>query len=68
MSFSSKNPKKITSPSTPKIEEVKKGQINLDKVEIGIILNSIKDSNFKGIDVQPLFNLVVKLQNTYSKL
>ena len=35
----------------------------LDKVEIGIILTLIKQSTFKGEDLEQVYNMVVKLQN-----
>ena len=35
----------------------------LDKVEIGIILTLIKQSTFKGADLEKVYNMVVKLQN-----
>ena len=41
---------------------------NLDKQEIEFILNTIKESNFKGEDLDILYKVVVKLQNQYVKL
>lgn len=41
---------------------------NLEKKEIEFILNTIKDSNFKGEDLDILYKVVVKLQNQYVKL
>ena len=35
----------------------------LDKVEIGIILTLIKQSTFKGEDLEKVYNMVIKLQN-----
>tara|TARA_R110002126_G_C10377121_1_gene493918 strand:- start:693 stop:866 length:174 start_codon:yes stop_codon:yes gene_type:complete len=35
----------------------------LDKVEIGIILTLIKQSTFKGEDLEQVYNMVAKLQN-----
>ena len=35
----------------------------LDKVEIGIILTLIKQSTFKGEDLEQVYNMVIKLQN-----
>ena len=35
----------------------------LDKVEIGIILTLIKQSTFKGEDLEKVYNKVIKLQN-----
>lgn len=41
---------------------------NLEKSEIEFILNTIKDSNFKGEDLDILYKTVVKLQNQYVNL
>lgn len=38
---------------------------NLDKHEIGIILGIIKQSTFKGESLEPLYNIVLKLQSQY---
>jgi hypothetical protein len=35
----------------------------LDKAEIGIILTLIKQSTFKGEDLEKVYNMVIKLQN-----
>ena len=35
----------------------------LDKVEIGIILTLIKQSTFKGEDLEQVYNMVIKLQS-----
>ena len=35
----------------------------LDKKEISIILTLIKQSTFKGEDLEVIYNMVVKLQN-----
>lgn len=40
----------------------------LEKQEIEFILNTIKESNFKGEDLDILYKVVVKLQNQYIKL
>jgi hypothetical protein len=47
---------------------LKKTKIDLDKQEISLILNGIKNANFQGKDVQNVFNLVLRLQNAYSKI
>lgn len=47
---------------------IKKVKIDLDKNEISLILNGIKNTNFQGKDVQSVFNLVLRLQNAYSKI
>jgi len=41
---------------------------SLDINEIALILNLIKSSPFKGGDIEIIYNLVIKLQNQYSKL
>ena len=41
---------------------------SLDINEISLILNLIKNSPFKGGDVETIYNLVIKLQNQYTKL
>jgi len=41
---------------------------NLEKNEIEFILNTIKESHFKGEDLDTLYKTVVKLQNQYIKL
>lgn len=41
---------------------------NLEKKEIEFILNTIKEANFKGGDLDTLYKVVVKLQNQYVKL
>lgn len=41
---------------------------SLDKQEIEFILHTIKESNFKGEELDILYKIVVKLQNQYIKL
>ena len=41
---------------------------SLDINEIALILNLIKSSPFKGGDIETIYNLVIKLQNQYTKL
>ena len=41
---------------------------SLDINEISLILNLIKNSPVKGGDVETIYNLVIKLQNQYTKL
>jgi len=41
---------------------------NLEKSEIEFILNTIKESTFKGEELDTLYKVVVKLQNQYVKL
>lgn len=42
--------------------------LDLNKPEVEVLLNLIKESHFKGADVQKIFELVLKLQNYYTKL
>lgn len=52
-----------TQPKKPKLPKD-----SLEKQEIEFILNTIKDSNFKGEDLDILYKTVVKLQNQYVNL
>ena len=47
---------------------VKKAESNLSKVEIAFILGVLKNTTFKGDNVELLYNLVIKLQNQYTEL
>jgi len=48
-----------------KISRQKSTPDNLEKQEIEFILNTIKESTFKGKDLDMLYKVVVKLQNQY---
>ena len=64
MAFKAKNkvfPPK-PQPSLPSLKD------NLDKQELTIILNMIKETKFKGEDIELLYKLVIKLQNQYLKI
>lgn len=37
----------------------------LNKEEISLLLEVIKQTTFKGENIEPLYNLVLKLQNQY---
>jgi len=41
---------------------------NLNKEEISLLLEIIKQTTFKGENIEPLYNLVLKLQNQYLSL
>ena len=41
---------------------------SLEGEEIAVILNLIKSSSFNGGDIETIYNLVIKLQNQYTKL
>lgn len=54
-----------------KVEEPQQAPLpvlDLNKAEIEILLNLIKESHFKGEHVQKIFELVLKLQTYYTKL
>ena len=55
---------KIDKPNNPKLLS----KDSLDSNEIALILNLIKTSPFKGGDIEIIYNLVIKLQNQYTKL
>ena len=55
---------KIDNQNNPKLSS----KDSLDINEIALILNLIKTSPFKGGDVETIYNLVIKLQNQYTKL
>ena len=41
---------------------------SLGKQELSIILNLIKETSFKGEDVETMYNLILKLQDQYFAL
>ena len=41
---------------------------SLDQKEITIILNLIKNTSFRGDNIETIYNLILKLQNQYAKL
>jgi hypothetical protein len=41
---------------------------SLDKIELSIILNLIKETSFKGEDIESVYNLILKLQDQYFTL
>tara|TARA_Y100000385_G_C12854755_1_gene534688 strand:- start:290 stop:505 length:216 start_codon:yes stop_codon:yes gene_type:complete len=52
--------------TTSKKEELPKN--SLDKTELSIILNLIKETSFKGDDIEIMYNLILKLQDQYFTL
>lgn len=56
------------SEKTPKTNPKLSSKDSLDSNEIALILNLIKSSPFKGGDIEIIYNLVIKLQNQYTKL
>ena len=67
MGFTTKN-LNVGGKTTSQPMNSKKIKLDLDKQEISLILNGIKNANFQGKDVQNVFNLVLRLQNAYSKI
>ncbi len=55
-----KKPKPI-----PKKESTKLPKNSLDKQELSIILNLIKETSFKGEDIETMYTLILKLQDQY---
>jgi hypothetical protein len=41
---------------------------SLDQKEITIILNLIKNTSFRGDNIETIYGLILKLQNQYTKL
>ena len=41
---------------------------SLDKKEITIILELIKNTSFRGDNIETMYGLILKLQNQYTKL
>jgi hypothetical protein len=44
------------------------GSIDLNKEELGVILMLIKNSHFKGEDIERIYNLTLKIQEAYIKI
>ena len=67
MGFFSNN---TVSPSSQEPQPVSTIDMNLTpnqltKEEIALLLNLVKQSTFQGENIEPLYNLVLKLQNQY---
>ena len=64
--------KKVIPKTPPKINSkqplLPNPKNNLDKQELTLILNIIKETKFKGEDIELLYKLVIKLQNQYLKI
>ena len=62
--------KVITANQEPKksTKVTKKAENNLSKIEIAFILNVLKNTTFKGDNIELLYNLVIKLQKQYTEL
>ena len=46
---------------------IKAVSLNLSKDELNIILQLIKNSNFSGDMIEPLYHLIQKIQEQYDK-
>lgn len=66
MGFSAKNV--IANNKVEEPQQAPLPVLDLNKAEIEILLNLIKESHFKGEHVQKIFELVLKLQTYYTKL
>ena len=49
----------------PIIPELALNQLSIQEIEV--LLSMIKRTNFLGEDIEPLYNLIVKLQNQYTE-
>ena len=58
----------VGNPSPTPKKTQKTSENNLSKVEIAFILGTLKNTTFKGDNVELLYNLVIKLQNQYTEL
>ena len=61
------NTKKLTK-KQPKQTKIEFPKNSLDKQELSIILNLIKETSFKGEDIETMYNLILKLQDQYFAL
>ena len=52
----------------PKQTKIEFPKNSLDKQELSIILNLIKETSFKGEDIETMYNLILKLQDQYFAL
>ena len=61
---------KTKKPTTTKSKQTKIEfpKNSLDKQELSIILNLIKETSFKGEDIETMYNLILKLQDQYFAL
>lgn len=61
------NTKKLTTTKS-KQTKIEFPKNSLDKQELSIILNLIKETSFKGEDIETMYNLILKLQDQYFAL
>jgi hypothetical protein len=51
---------------TPKPQPQNEHQLTLEEIEI--VLSMMKRTTFLGEDIEPLYNIIIKLQNQYINL
>ncbi len=56
-----------TKPSKPKTKKKPPIDFTLDTKEIQILLQGIQNTVYKGKDIEMMYNLVLKLQDLYTK-
>lgn len=66
--FNKKKSIKKPDPKPPMNPTLPSSKDNLDRQELTLILNMIKETKFKGEDIELLYKLVIKLQNQYLKI
>jgi hypothetical protein len=52
----------------PKINNTPLSSNQLSAREIEVLLSMVKRTTFLGEDIEPLYNLVIKLQNQYTEI
>jgi hypothetical protein len=52
---------------TPKPQQPEAPLNQLSRQEIEVLLSMIKRTTFLGEDIEPLYNLIIKLQNQYTE-
>ncbi len=62
MGFKSSN---LATKAQPKVISPKPDVNQLTGKEIEVLLKVVAESTFKGADIEPIYNLVIKLQNQY---
>lgn len=60
--------RKKTTTNKSKQTKIEFPKNSLDKQELSIILNLIKETSFKGEDIETMYNLILKLQDQYFAL
>jgi formiminotetrahydrofolate cyclodeaminase len=71
MAFSSKhlnNNNKEESSTTPLHSTHKEQGLNLTKEEVEILLITVRDTTFKGDNVEKIYNLILKIQQYYTTI